>query len=76
MNRARACHEKGNDAEALLDVEKALAMSPGNEYMLLVRGEIYESLGRRDKAFADYRAVLDRNRANEAAWNALKRLGR
>ena len=51
-------------------------MAPKYGDAIETRAEIYEKLGRRDKAYADYRAVLDGDPRNEAAWNGLTRLSR
>ena len=54
--------------EALTDVEKALELSPEEEALYLLRGQIYESQGNLDAAHEDYQYVLDLNPFNEDAY--------
>ena len=74
-DRAWALHEKGEDAKALPDAEKAVALTSQNARTLETRAEIYEKLGQRSKAIADYRAVLKLVPDEEASKRGLKRLG-
>lgn len=73
-NRAWAYHVKGEDAKGLPDAEQAVALEPIAS-RLDTRAEIYEKLGRRDQAIADYRAALKLDQNYAAAINGLKRLG-
>ena len=57
--RARAYHLRGDDGRALPDAMKAVALAPQGADSVETRGEIYERLGRRDDAIADYRAALN-----------------
>jgi tetratricopeptide (TPR) repeat protein len=73
-NRAWAYHGKGEDARGLPDAEKAVAWEPISNN-LETRAEIYEKLGRRDAAIADYQAALKLSPAMPEALAGLKRLG-
>jgi Tfp pilus assembly protein PilF len=57
-SRAWANHLKGDDAKGLPDVQKAIAMRSDNGDTIETRAEIYEKLGKRELAIADYRATL------------------
>jgi Tfp pilus assembly protein PilF len=63
----------------LADVEKSLELDPNNVYALDTRGNIYEALGRRDEAIADFRRALsvgaDNPDVQTRGKEALKRLG-
>jgi tetratricopeptide (TPR) repeat protein len=74
-DRAWAYHRNGEDAKGLPDAEKAVTMAPTNATILETRAEIYERLGRRDGAIADYRAVLAVDSHIQLALDGLKRLG-
>ena len=54
-------------AEALPDVEKAVALLPEEENAYLLKGRIHEALGEADRAAADYRQALDLNPFHEEA---------
>ncbi len=56
-SRAWAYHLKGEDTKGLPDAQKAVVLSPIADN-IETRAEIYEKLGQRDKAIADYRAAL------------------
>ena len=49
-NRARSCFKAGKAAQGLLDVEKSLELSPNSAHALIIRGSIFEALGRREEA--------------------------
>jgi Flp pilus assembly protein TadD len=49
---------KGEDAFGLPDAEKAITLEPKQAAFLETRAEIYEKLGRRADAIADYRSAL------------------
>ena len=66
---------KGEDAKGLPDAEKAVAMAPKNAASMETRAEIYERLGQRDGAIADYRAALVLDNHIQLALDGLKRLG-
>jgi len=61
--------------DGLTDVNKALVLAPGLTDALLTRGHIYEALGRKDSALADFKAVLAGTPDIVDAKAALKRLG-
>ena len=73
-NRAWALHLKGEDAVALPDAERAVTLAPGSAPSLETRAEIYEKLGRRRDAVADYRAALAIDGGLHLARDGLKRL--
>lgn len=56
--RASAYHLLGEDTLALSDVNKELEFNPKDSSSLEIRAEIYEKLGRREEAIADYRATI------------------
>lgn len=74
-NRAWALHIKGDDAKGLPDAMKALERNPKQPSFLETRAEIYEKLGRRDDAIADYRAALAGAPAMQSAKDGLARMG-
>jgi len=73
-NRAWALHLKGEDAAALPDAEKAVTLAPSSAPSLETRAEIYEKLGHRRDAVADYRAALAIDGGLQLARDGLKRL--
>ena len=75
IDRAWAYHLKGEDAQALPDANKAVAMRPDDPDFIEARAEIYEKLGQRDKAIADYRASLKLDPKKDGSKQGLKRLG-
>jgi tetratricopeptide (TPR) repeat protein len=72
--RAWVYHEKGQNAQALPDAIRAVALAPLPAHFE-TRGEIYEKLGQRDKAVADYRAALRLDPKDDGAKQGLMRLG-
>lgn len=66
---------KGENAKALVDANKAVELAPTDANNLETRAEIFEKLGQREKAIADYRASLKQNPSNKNSQAALKRLG-
>lgn len=73
-SRAWAYHLIGEDAKALPIVMKALQLETSPS-ILETRAEIYEKLGRREEAIADYRAALARAPAMQPAKDGLARMG-
>jgi Tfp pilus assembly protein PilF len=69
-----AHHLKGEDAQGLPDAENAVALGSTDPYHYWVRAEIYEKLGRRDAAIADYRMALTFDPKLQTAKDGLKRL--
>ena len=57
-------HLVHRDAQGLADAEKAVALAPRYADAIETRAEIYERLGRRVAAIADYRTAL----RPEPAW--------
>jgi tetratricopeptide (TPR) repeat protein len=62
--------------EGLLDIERALLLERNDPDALNIRGHIFEALGRKDQAIADYYKALSIEPSLEASKDALKRLGR
>ena len=52
-NRANAFLQKGNNADALDDVNKAVSINPRYPRAYQTRGAVYAKLGQTDKAAAD-----------------------
>jgi tetratricopeptide (TPR) repeat protein len=73
-SRAWAYHLIGEDAKALPIVMKSLQLETSPN-ALETRAEIYEKLGRREEAIADYRAALARAPAMQPAKDGLARMG-
>jgi tetratricopeptide (TPR) repeat protein len=59
----------------LPDAEKSLALRPNDAATLGIRGHIFEALGRREEAIADFRRALANNPDMQENKDALKRLG-
>jgi len=78
-NRAWSCFKAGKAAQGLLDVEKSLELSPNSAHALVIRGSIFEALGRREEAIADFcraHAVAPNDQAMQSSGKEpLKRLG-
>jgi tetratricopeptide (TPR) repeat protein len=78
-SRAWAYFKAGKPAQGLPDVRKALELQPNYARALDTRGSIFEALGRREQAIADFRRALSLG-ANDpevqaSGTDALKRLG-
>ncbi len=73
-NRAWALHLTEKNALALPDADKAVALAPGIAYPLETRAAIYEKLGRKRDAVADYRATLAIDADLQLARDGLTRL--
>jgi tetratricopeptide (TPR) repeat protein len=74
-NRAWSRHLKGDDSGGLADAEEAVKLAPKNPFCLGTRAAIYQKLGRRDEAIADYRAAFALDPQDPEAIDGLKRLG-
>ena len=61
-------------ADGLPDVKRALELQPQLSHAYDTRGHIYEALGVKEKAVADFRQALALNPAIAASREALKRL--
>ncbi|GAG93050.1 unnamed protein product [marine sediment metagenome] len=57
------------------DAEKSLELRPNDAHALDTRGSIFEALGRREEAIADFRQALAKNPSIQNSKDALKRLG-
>jgi tetratricopeptide (TPR) repeat protein len=77
--RAWAYYKAGKPAEGLPDVEKSLELNPNNDRALDTRGSIFEALGRREEAIADFSRALSVGAKHPdvptSAQEALQRLG-
>lgn len=73
-NRAWTYHLIGEDAKALPIVMKSLELERSPN-ALETRAEIYEKLGRREEAIADYRAALAGAPTMQSAKDGLARMG-
>jgi regulator of sirC expression with transglutaminase-like and TPR domain len=65
----------GKAAQGLPDAERALELTPNAPLALETRGQIFESLGKREEAIADFRRALSRAPSLTEARAGLKRLG-
>ena len=78
-NRAWAYFKAGKAADGLPDVDKSLELQPDSPNAPDTRGSIFEALGRRDEAIADFRRALSVGADNPDVQirgkEALKRLG-
>ena len=61
---------------ALVQADRAVEISSvDSPYAYYVRGHVYEALGDREKAIADFREALSRDIMHESGLDELKRLG-
>jgi Tfp pilus assembly protein PilF len=65
----------GKPAQGLPDVEKSLELHPDDPDALETRGLIFEALGRKQEAVADFRRALETAPNLQSSKDALKRLG-
>jgi tetratricopeptide (TPR) repeat protein len=73
--RAQAHVRKGSPDAAIADLSFALQLDQSRTIaLLLARGNLLETLGRRDAAMLDYRRVLEVNPAHSEAKTAIARL--
>ena len=70
-DRGRALILSGREAEALDELDAALAADPGRHAAELSRANALAALGRRDEAVAGYRRVLERRPNDQDALNNL-----
>lgn len=80
--RARSYFKTGKAQEGQADAQKAmelaqksLALHPTSASAHDIRGLVFEVLGKRDDAIADYRKALQLDPGNESSREGLKRLG-
>jgi len=59
----------------LPDAEKSLELRPNDANLLDTRGHIFEAMGRREEAIADYRRALSKKPDIQGSKHWLKRLG-
>jgi regulator of sirC expression with transglutaminase-like and TPR domain len=62
-------------AQGLPDAKKSLSLRPDEPEALDTRGHIFEALGRRQEAIADFRRALAKMPDLQESKDALKRLG-
>lgn len=74
-NRAWALVQLRRPREGLEDIEIALEAEPDNWAFLDTRGHIFEAVGEREKAIADFRRVLSIKPDTRESIEALARLG-
>lgn len=58
LERASDLEKKDKDAEALVIVQRAAALAPNDEKVLVMMGNIHLKMGQRDKAFAAFRTAV------------------
>jgi tetratricopeptide (TPR) repeat protein len=75
-NRAWAYLKAGKAALGLPDADRSLQLRPDDTHTLDTRGHIYEALGRREEAIADFRRVLALSPNAPVAAEARKALDR
>ena len=75
LPRAWAYFKADKAAQGLPDVEKSLQLLPDDPGALDTRGHIFEALGRREEAIADFRRALANAPDLQGSKDALKRLG-
>jgi tetratricopeptide (TPR) repeat protein len=73
--RAWAYFKAGKAVQGLPDAEKSLELRPNDAETLDTRGSIFETLGRKEEAIADFRTALRINSNLESSKEGLKRLG-
>jgi len=74
-NCAWAYLKTGKAAQGLADAERSLQIRPNDAVTLDIRGHIFEALGRREEAIADFRRALSIEPKQRSSTQALKRLG-
>jgi Tfp pilus assembly protein PilF len=78
--RSIAWYEKGRFPEALIDIDRSVALDPGDVTALHHRGNVLLALNRFDEAREDYERTLKINSDDAGVWNnygvALDGLGR
>ena len=65
----------GRAAQGLPDAEKALELRPGTAEILDARGSIFEALGHKEEAIADFRRALSKDARMQSSRDGLNRLG-
>ena len=74
-DRAWAYFKAGKAAQGLPDAERSLQLRPIDANALDTRGHIFEALGRREEAIADFRRAQAADPHHQSSREALKRLG-
>ncbi len=74
LNRAYVHQLLGDNTGAMKDAMRAWELTPHNADILEARGEIYENLGDRSSALADYHAALQSDPEQQYAQERLTRL--
>jgi tetratricopeptide (TPR) repeat protein len=68
-------HLQGLEGHAVRDLTRAVEMNPSDPYAYGMRGKVFETVGNRVAAIADYRKAAKLNSNYPAPKNALIRLG-
>ena len=76
FSRAAIFYRNFEFAKALTDMEKVFELNPnpGQALIFSIRGGIYERLGKKDEAIADYRRALALDPKDQGSINGLSRL--
>ncbi len=69
------CAKSGKAAQGLPDAEKALQLDSDNADFWDTRAQIFQALGRRQEAIADYKRALELDANMTETRERLKRLG-
>jgi tetratricopeptide (TPR) repeat protein len=75
FNRASAFYFTGKNQDALADINKSIAIYAKSAPAFSQRGLIYEKLGDKDKAIADFRRAIALEPNFKEAADGLIRLG-
>jgi Tfp pilus assembly protein PilF len=75
FNRASALHFAGRDKDALPDINKSIQLDGKQASAYSARGLIYEKLGEKDKAIADFRRAIALEPELQESIDGLSRLG-
>lgn len=75
QGRAWAYLKLGRAADGLPDAEASLKLKPNEARTLDIRGHLFEALGRREEAIADFRRALSIEPRMRGSRDGLKRLG-
>lgn len=73
--RAAALVGKKLIDNAMVDAEKGVSLAPNNADLLATRGQVYEKIGAREEAIADFRKAIQINPNQVSAQQGLARLG-
>lgn len=74
MNLSRAMHDKGQYSKALSLLERLKKVDPAEVDAYFLAGQIYEKLGKKSLAKAEYQKIFDFNPDSAEAKRAIQRL--